>query len=58
MVPVVGIASSWLLLGERADLVEIACGLVVVGGVLLASTQSRRAPVPTRSNKDEVAALR
>jgi O-acetylserine/cysteine efflux transporter len=58
MVPVVGIASSWLLLGERADLVEIACGLVVVGGVLLASTQSRRGPRPTPASTVEVAALR
>jgi O-acetylserine/cysteine efflux transporter len=41
MVPVVGMATSWLFLGERADLLEIGLGLVVVSGVLLATAGLR-----------------
>jgi O-acetylserine/cysteine efflux transporter len=37
LVPVVGIGSSWLLLGDRTSLVEVGCGVVVVAGVLLGS---------------------
>lgn len=39
LVPVAGIAASWLLLREPTPLVEIAWGVVVVGGVLLGSTR-------------------
>jgi O-acetylserine/cysteine efflux transporter len=34
LVPVFGLASSWLLLGEGTDAVELAFGALVVGGVL------------------------
>ncbi|WP_448059045.1 EamA family transporter [Cellulomonas hominis] len=49
LVPVVGIATSWLALGERTSGVELACGALVIGGVLVASTArpagtSRRLP--------------
>ncbi len=37
LVPVVGIGSSWLLLGEPTSATELACGAVVVAGVLLGS---------------------
>ena len=37
LVPVAGIAASWLLLGERPSLAELGFGAVAVGGVLLAS---------------------
>ncbi len=40
LVPVAGIAASWLLLREPTPLVEIAWGAVVVGGVLLGSTRA------------------
>lgn len=42
LVPVAGIAASWLLLGERTPLAEIACGALVVLGVLIASRPARR----------------
>lgn len=41
LVPVVGFTGAWLVLHERPDLVEIAAGVVVVTGVLLASTARR-----------------
>jgi len=52
LVPVAGISSSWLLLGDRTPLVEVALGGLVVAGVLLgASTwvprrRTSRTPVP------------
>ena len=57
LVPVVGVASSWLLFGERPDIVELVAGAVVIGGVLLGSliggpepvakiTSRRREPKP------------
>ncbi|WP_089800265.1 EamA family transporter [Cellulomonas sp. KH9] len=42
LVPVVGIAASWLLLRERTSPTELACGALVVAGVLLGSTRGRR----------------
>jgi O-acetylserine/cysteine efflux transporter len=42
LVPVVGIGSSWLLLGDPTSAVEIGCGAVVVAGVLLATAAPRR----------------
>jgi O-acetylserine/cysteine efflux transporter len=42
LVPVVGIAASWLLLREPTPAVELALGTLVVGGVLLGSVQPRR----------------
>ena len=35
LVPVVGIAGAWVVLGERPALLELAGGVLVVGGVLL-----------------------
>ncbi len=46
LVPVVGMGSSSLLLGERTPLVELACGALVVAGVLVGSRPPRSyAPV-------------
>lgn len=41
LVPVVGVLSSWLALGERPRLAELAAGLLVVAGVLMASRPPR-----------------
>jgi O-acetylserine/cysteine efflux transporter len=48
LVPVVGIAASWLLLRESTSAVELAWGAVVVAGVLLGS--GARLPAPRRSS--------
>ena len=42
LVPIVGIASSWAVFGEIPRPLELAAGLLVIGGVILAS----RAPRP------------
>jgi len=34
LVPVVGIAASWLLFGEPVYVLELLCGAVVIAGVL------------------------
>lgn len=47
LVPVVGVLSSWLLLGEGVDRTELLAGLVVVAGVLVASRPPRRGPLGT-----------
>lgn len=44
LVPVVGVLSSWAILGERPQPDELAAGTLVIAGVLLAS----RAPSPPR----------
>lgn len=44
LVPVVGLSTAWLVLGERPGLVEVLGGLVVVGGVLLGSLRGRQVP--------------
>lgn len=44
-VPVVGVLASALLLNESVDLVEIGCGVLVIGGVLLGVRRSAR-PAP------------
>ena len=41
LVPVVGVLSSWLALGERPRPAEVAAGLLVVAGVLMASRPPR-----------------
>jgi len=51
LVPVVGIGSSWLLLGDATSGPELGLGVLVLAGVLLASTGARVAapvadPVP------------
>ena len=43
LVPVVGIATAWLVLGERPAWLELAGGVLVVGGVLRASRAGARA---------------
>ncbi|WP_456064480.1 EamA family transporter [Cellulomonas edaphi] len=48
LVPVVGIASSWLLLRERTSGVELAWGALVVAGVLLGSLR-RQSRATTRA---------
>ncbi|WP_062293425.1 EamA family transporter [Demequina phytophila] len=40
LVPVVGIATAWLVLGEQPGLGELAGGVLVIGGVLWASRPS------------------
>lgn len=45
LVPVVGVASSWLIFGESIDLVETIAGVAIVGGVLFGSSRRRR-PAP------------
>lgn len=42
LVPVVGVASSWALLGERPHPVELMAGALVIGGVILASRAAVR----------------
>ncbi len=46
LVPIVGVTSAWLVLGERPHPVELAAGVVVVGGVLLGSRPPRATPPP------------
>ncbi|WP_432205892.1 EamA family transporter [Cellulomonas sp. ICMP 17802] len=47
LVPVVGIAASWLLLRERTSVAELAWGALVLAGVLLGSTRRRQAVATT-----------
>ena len=49
LVPVVGVLSSWLLLGEGVALTELVAGGVVVAGVLVASRPPRRTAPPPAS---------
>lgn len=42
LVPVVGLSTAWLVLGERPTAVELAGGAVVVAGVLLTTATRRR----------------
>src|SRR3954452_7700989 len=44
LVPVVGVGASWLMFREHVYLVELACGAVVVLGVLLSSAGPRALP--------------
>jgi O-acetylserine/cysteine efflux transporter len=48
LVPVVGIGSSWVLLGDPTSVTELALGAVVVAGVLLGSS-GRRRPVTAQA---------
>ncbi|MBB3677565.1 EamA family transporter [Modestobacter versicolor] len=56
LVPVVGVGASWLAFGERVYLVELACGAVVVAGVLLSSGRRRPRPAPAPAGAPLVAA--
>ncbi|GAA1429753.1 EamA family transporter [Microlunatus lacustris] len=56
LVPVVGVLSSWLLLGEVVDLTELLAGLAVVTGVLFASRPPREAPAPPVVQGHEITA--
>jgi O-acetylserine/cysteine efflux transporter len=56
LVPVVGMTSSWLLFGEATPPVELACGAVVVAGVLIGSRLPRPAPPPSRNPGDAAGA--
>jgi O-acetylserine/cysteine efflux transporter len=58
LVPVVGMSSAWLLFGEATPPVELACGAVVVAGVLLGSRPPRRAPAGLAGNPHDAAAAR
>lgn len=44
LVPVVGVLSSWIAFGEAPAPVELAAGVLVVGGVLIATFERRRKP--------------
>ncbi|MGY1987447.1 EamA family transporter [Blastococcus sp. SYSU DS0669] len=46
LVPVVGVLASWLAFGEVLDPVELVAGILVVGGVLVASRPARGAATP------------
>jgi O-acetylserine/cysteine efflux transporter len=46
LVPVVGVLASWLAFGEVLSPVELAAGVLVVGGVLFASRPRRSAREP------------
>ncbi|HEY0217450.1 MAG TPA: EamA family transporter, partial [Cellulomonas sp.] len=46
LVPVVGFAASWLLLGERPEVGELLLGAVVVAGVLFATRPPRTTAAP------------
>lgn len=46
LVPVVGMTLAMVLLGERPSTVELVAGVVVVGGVLVASAPARRRREP------------
>ncbi|MGY1833503.1 EamA family transporter [Blastococcus sp. SYSU DS0510] len=46
LVPVVGVLASWLAFGEVLDPVELVAGVLVVGGVLVASRPARGAATP------------
>lgn len=46
LVPVVGIAAAWVVLGERPALLELVGGALVVGGVLLAARRPAAGRTP------------
>lgn len=52
LVPFAAVASSWLLLGERLTWVQVAGGLVIVGGVFLGESK----PKPSAAEVEELAA--
>lgn len=48
LVPVVGIVAAWLVLGQVPTSLELVGGILVIGGVLWASTQARAGVLPKR----------
>ena len=58
LVPVVGIGSSWLLLDDATSGPELALGVLVLAGVLLASTGGRVAAPATAPPQPSAAAAR
>ena len=56
LVPVVGVLAAWWVLGETPALLELAGGVLVVGGVLLASRAGRAARPPVAPVPAPVAA--
>lgn len=49
LVPIVGFSSSWAMLGEKPQLVELMAGALVIGGVVLASRAPMRGQAPVSS---------
>ena len=58
LVPVVGILASWSLFDERVYAVELACGALVVAGVLLSTTRPGRRRVTAAGPALDVAVSR
>ncbi|GAA4740070.1 EamA family transporter [Modestobacter marinus] len=52
LVPVVGIGTSWLVLGDSTSAVELGCGALVVAGVLLATTTGRTRREPRQGQME------
>lgn len=46
LVPVTGLTTAWLVLGEQPNAIEILGAAVVIGGVLMGSLTLRRHPTP------------
>ena len=46
LVPVTGVLSSWLIFAEVPSVVELAAGLLIVGGVLYGSRSPRPVLAP------------
>lgn len=53
LVPFAAVASSWLLLGEQLSLLQIAGGLVIVGGVFLGESKPKARPAEEQLALDE-----
>ena len=49
LVPIVGIVAAWLVLGEVPTGLELVGGVLVIGGVLWASTRSRAGLLPKKN---------
>lgn len=50
LVPIVGIVAAWLVLGEVPTWLELAGGVLVIGGVLWASTRARAGLLPKKGS--------
>lgn len=56
LVPVTGVLSSWLFFNEVPDLVELAAGVLVIGGLLYGSRSPQPTAIPTMADPDRGAA--